>query len=49
VRCANYHHLNVAWNARRETTRRYAHLREADFKEWSRFPTELLTERAVGG
>jgi hypothetical protein len=33
-----YHHLNVAWNARRKSTKQYSSLSEDDFKEWGRFP-----------
>ena len=36
-----YHHLNVAWNARRVSTKRYSQLTEAEFKRWGEFPKEL--------
>jgi hypothetical protein len=36
-----YHHLNVAWNARRVPMKRYSHLTHADFNAWGQFPTDL--------
>lgn len=36
-----YHHLNVAWRARRASASRYKGMSDADFKEWGRFPTDL--------
>jgi hypothetical protein len=33
-----YHHLNFAWNVRRQPMTRCSNLTDADFKEWGRFP-----------
>ena len=34
-----YHHLNVAWNARRASLAQYRHMTDRNFNTWSRFPT----------
>ncbi len=36
-----YHHLNVAWRARRVSESRYSSLSVRDFKSWRRFPKDL--------
>lgn len=36
-----YHHLNVAWNARRAPMRRYANMSERDFNTWGKFPKDI--------
>jgi len=36
-----YHHLNFAWNIRRQTTEQYASLNEKQFKEWGRYPKAI--------
>jgi hypothetical protein len=36
-----YHHLNVAWNARHQPTKRYAHLTDEDFMNWGKLPVDL--------
>ncbi|RLD11546.1 MAG: hypothetical protein DRI44_03275 [Chlamydiae bacterium] len=33
-----YHHLNVAWNARRASIQKYRNMKDADFNEWSKYP-----------
>jgi len=43
-----YHHLNVAWNARSASNRRYANLSNRDFNRWSRFPA-IMKPYAVSG
>lgn len=35
------HHLAFAWNIRRVSTKKYSKLSDADFNEWSKFPSEL--------
>jgi hypothetical protein len=36
-----YHHLNFAWNVRRVSSKRYAHLSDEEFNQWSKFPKEI--------
>ncbi|HEX8738263.1 MAG TPA: hypothetical protein VF721_23210 [Pyrinomonadaceae bacterium] len=36
-----YHHLNVAWNTRYSTSKRYTKMSDEDFNEWSKFPAEI--------
>ena len=36
-----YHHLNFAWNVRHVSTRRYAHLSDAEFRKWGKYPREI--------
>jgi hypothetical protein len=36
-----YHHLNVAWNARSISTKRYANLTDAEFNKWSQYPKDI--------
>jgi hypothetical protein len=36
-----FHHLNLAWNARRATDTQYRNLTDANFRRWSRFPRDL--------
>ncbi len=36
-----YHHLNFAWNLRRVSTNKYAHLTDEEFNRWSKFPKDL--------
>ncbi len=36
-----YHHLNVAWNARAITTKRYANLTDIEFNKWSQYPKDI--------
>jgi hypothetical protein len=40
-----YHHLNVAWNARRATMRQYRNLTDAQFNQWGRFPKGIAPYR----
>jgi hypothetical protein len=35
------HHLVFAWNIRRVSTKKYSNLSDAEFNEWSKFPSEL--------
>jgi hypothetical protein len=42
-----YHHLNFAWNIRHASTKRYRHLTDNDFDEWSKFPKEI-EEYSIG-
>jgi hypothetical protein len=39
--CHAYHHLNFAWNIRHVETSRYAHLTQADFDRWGKYPPEI--------
>jgi hypothetical protein len=36
-----YHHLNFAWNARRTSDAQHRKLRDEDFNEWGRFPSDI--------
>jgi hypothetical protein len=36
-----YHHINTAWNARNASAGEVEPVKEADFNQWSRFPTDL--------
>lgn len=36
-----YHHLNFAWNIRHISSKRYAHLTNEEFNQWSKFPKEI--------
>jgi len=36
-----YHHLNVAWNARNESTESYSEMSDANFEKWGNFPQAL--------
>jgi hypothetical protein len=36
-----FHHLNFAWNVRKQPIERYAGLSQADFDQWGSFPTDL--------
>ncbi len=36
-----YHHLNYAWNARRTPDSRHRKLKDEDFNEWGKFPTDI--------
>jgi hypothetical protein len=40
-----YHHLNFAWNTRHAQTKRYSHLTDEDFNEWSKFPKEIKASK----
>ena len=40
-----YHHLNVAWNARRIPMSLYASLTDAQFNAWGAFPGRIRLER----
>ena len=33
-----YHHLNTAWNARRESIEKYKNMTKSNFEKWGRFP-----------
>jgi hypothetical protein len=44
-----YHHLNVAWHARRVTMARYRHLTGRDFNAWSKFPRDLEVLQVPAG
>ena len=39
-----YHHLNFAWNARNVEEKRAIKCSEKDYKEWSKFPIDELSE-----
>jgi hypothetical protein len=39
--CDAYHHLNFVWNIRHVSTDKYAHLTDAQFKRWGRYPSEI--------
>ncbi len=41
-----YHHLNVAWNARRASPTEYRHLSEDQFARWGRYPRTMSRQRA---
>ena len=34
-----YHHLNIAWNARHASIQKYTNMKDADFNEWSKYPS----------
>jgi hypothetical protein len=36
-----YHHLNVAWNARNVSTKRYSTMTDAEFNNWGKFPKDI--------
>jgi hypothetical protein len=36
-----YHHLNFAWNIRHVSTTQYAHLTQAQFDRWGKYPSEI--------
>ena len=36
-----YHHLNFAWNARHQSTERYANLTDEDFISWGQYPADI--------
>ncbi len=36
-----YHHLNVAWNARGISTKRYTNLTDMEFNKWSQYPKNI--------
>jgi len=33
-----YHHLNIAWNARRATSKQYSAMSDAQFNRWAKYP-----------
>lgn len=37
-----YHHLNFAWNTRRESIGKYADMTEEQFNQWGEFPEDLM-------
>ena len=36
-----YHHVNTAWNARDSTVEQSQNCSDEEFKEWSRYPSDL--------
>lgn len=36
-----YHHVNTAWNARNSTAEQSENCSDEDFKNWSRYPSDL--------
>jgi hypothetical protein len=38
-----FHHLNVAWNARRISDKRFIPCNAVDFNQWSKFPKDIIT------
>ncbi len=36
-----YFHLNFAWNARHQSTERYANLTDDDFHAWGKYPSDI--------
>jgi hypothetical protein len=36
-----YHHLNVAWNVRRVSTRAYANMTQELFQQWRAYPKDI--------
>ena len=40
-----YHHLNVAWNARRATDKEYRSITNAQFNRWGVFPRAIEAYR----
>ena len=41
-----YHHLNIAWNARKIRTKEYTEMNDTDFNRWSKFPKEIDAMKA---
>ena len=37
-----YHHLNFAWNTRRESIEKYVGMTEEQFNQWGKFPEDLM-------
>lgn len=40
-----YHHLNVAWNARRASAKQYRNITDAQFNRWGIFPRAIEAYR----
>jgi hypothetical protein len=36
-----YHHLNFAWNVRREPTSAYVALTQEQFEQWGKYPPDI--------
>ena len=39
------HHLNFAWNVRRQPTEKYTNLSRKDFNRWSKFPKVMKASK----
>ncbi|MDQ1557324.1 MAG: hypothetical protein QOD32_384 [Pyrinomonadaceae bacterium] len=43
-----YHHLNIAWNARRISSKKYSRMTDEAFNQWGKFPKELEEWKTTG-